>query len=260
MLQIKALRGEPIDAAAQAILQRPDAGKRFGVPLAMIYLANGQPDRCANICLQALRENPNKLDFRVPLAQAYEAMGQRDKCLEEWKQVITGRPESLPPYQRLASLLLAQIIGEEVAAEGKGETGSRKIDDLLRRWGGRSDEVEAVDLTVGVLAKIRGERRRATPQRYLLRIGLPLAAAAAIIFTATTTTWFAPPPQPICRVAIGPSSRTMTRAAPETGSTDVVSFARPTEALAASPTVPSVGFATIGVEPIGAGLEESAPL
>jgi len=146
------------------------------------------------------------------------------------------------------------------AAEGKGETGSRKIDDLLRRWGGRSDEVEAVDLTVGVLAKIRGERRHATPQRYLLRIGLPLAAAAAILLTVTTTTWFAPPPQPICRVAIGPSSRTTTRVAPETGSTDVVSFARPTEVAAASPTAPSIGFATIGVEPIGAGSEESAPL
>ncbi len=146
------------------------------------------------------------------------------------------------------------------AAEGKGETGSRKIDDLLRRWRGRSDEVEEVDLTVGVRTKIRDERRRATPQRYLLRIGLPLAAAAAIILTVTTTMWFAPPPQPICRVAIGPSSRTTTRVAPETGSTDVVSFARPTEALAASPTAPSIGFATIGVEPIGAGSEESAPL
>src|SRR3990167_1097091 len=42
------------------------------------------------------------------------------------------------------------------AAEGTGETGSRKIDDLLRRWGGRSDDAEAVDLTAGVLAKIRG--------------------------------------------------------------------------------------------------------
>jgi len=146
------------------------------------------------------------------------------------------------------------------AAEGTGDTGSRKIDELLRRWGGRSDEVEAVDLTVGVLAEIRGERRRAPPQRYLLRIGLPLAAAAAIILTVTTTTWFAPPPQPICRIAIGPSSRETMRVAPETGSTVVVSFARPTEALAVLPTVPSVGFATIGVEPIGAGLEESAPL
>jgi len=146
------------------------------------------------------------------------------------------------------------------AAEGTGETGSRKIDDLLRRWGGRSDEVEAVDLTVGVLARIRGERRRATPQRYLLRIGLPLAAAAAIILTATTTTWFAPAPQPICRVAIGPSSRETTGVAPETGSAVVVSFARPTEVLAASPRAPSIGFATIGVEPIGAGSEESAPL
>ncbi|MFH1111035.1 MAG: hypothetical protein V1790_17830 [Planctomycetota bacterium] len=146
------------------------------------------------------------------------------------------------------------------AVEGMGETGSRKIDNLLRRWGGRSDEVEAVDLTVGVLARIRGERRRATPQRYLLRIGLPLAAAAAIVFTATTTTWFAPPPQPICRVAIGPSARTVTRVAPEAGSAVVVSFARSTEALAASPGAPSIGFATIGVEPIGAGSEESAPL
>jgi hypothetical protein len=146
------------------------------------------------------------------------------------------------------------------AAEGTGETGSRKIDDLLRRWGGRSDEVEAVDLTVGVLAKIRGERRLATPLRYLLRIGLPLAAAAAIILTVTTTTWFAPAPQPICRIAIGPSSRTTMGVAPEAASAVVVSFARSTEALAASPTAPSIGFMTIGVEPIGAGSEESAPL
>jgi tetratricopeptide (TPR) repeat protein len=132
-LQIKALRGEPIDAAAQAVLQRPDAGKRFGVPLAMIYLANGQPDQCKNLCLQALRDNPNKLDFREPLARAYEAMGQRDLCMEEWKRVVTGRPESLPPYQRLASLLLAQTVGEDVAAGGEGGAKSKDEPQKLLR-------------------------------------------------------------------------------------------------------------------------------
>ena len=179
-------------------------------------------------------------------ASKFEAV---DRLVQRW-----GRRSVELDWRSHAALTQAS------AAEGKGETGSRKIDDLLRRWGARSDEVEAVDLTVGVLAKIRGERRRATPQRYLLRIGLPLAAAAAIILTVTTTTWFAPPPQPICRVAIGPSSRTTTRVAPEAGSGIVVSFVRSTEALAASPTAPSIGFATIGVEPIGAGSEESAPL
>ena len=179
-------------------------------------------------------------------ASKFEAV---DRFVQRW-----GRRSVELDWRSHAALTQAS------AAEGTGETDSRKIDELLRRWGGRSDEVEAVDLTVGVLAKIRGERRRATPQRYLLRIGLPLAAAAAIILTVTTTTWFAPAPQRVCRVAIGPAVRMTSRAEAAAPSSAVVSFARPAEASAASPRPPAIGFMTIGVEPIAAGSEESAPL
>jgi len=127
-LQIKMLRGEPIDAEAQAILQRPDAGRRFGLSLAMIYLAIGQPKRSAEICLDGLKANPNDVDLRRPLAQAYLAMGRRDEGIAEWKRVIASRPQSLPAYQRLALLLLAKA-----GLEGlEGEAATRPAQAFVR--------------------------------------------------------------------------------------------------------------------------------
>jgi tetratricopeptide (TPR) repeat protein len=79
----------------------------------MIYLAIGQPKRCAEICQEGLKANPNDADLRPPLAQAYLAMGKRDDCIREWKQVIASRPQSLPAYQRLVSLLLIEAGLEE---------------------------------------------------------------------------------------------------------------------------------------------------
>lgn len=133
-----------------------------------------------------------------------------------------------------------------------------KVDDLLLRWRNRNVGVEAIDLTAGVLAKVRSERRRANPYRLVLRLGVPLAAAAAIALVVTATTWFAPARNPICQVAIGPSCN---EAVAERGveSRVVVSFAQTSDA-AAIRTPPSIGFATIGVEPLGSAGEESWPL
>ena len=133
-----------------------------------------------------------------------------------------------------------------------------KVDDLLLRWRNRSVGVEAIDLAASVLAKIRSERRRAMPYRLVLRLGVPLAAAAAIALAVTVTTWFAPPRGPICRVAIGPS---WSAAVAERGieSRVVVSFGQSGEAAVIN-TPPAIGFATIGVEPVGPAGEESLPL
>ncbi len=135
-----------------------------------------------------------------------------------------------------------------------------EVDDLLRRWRNRSVGVEAIDLTAGVLAKIRFERRRARPYRLVLRLGVPLAAAAAIALAVTVTTWFAPARDPICRVAIGPSSWSTAGAERGIESRVVVSFAQSSEAVTTRQTPPTIGFATIGVEPLGSAGEESSPL
>lgn len=135
-----------------------------------------------------------------------------------------------------------------------------QVDDLLRRWRNRNVGVEAIDLTAGVLAKIRSERRRTRPYRLVLRLGMPLAAAAAIALAVTVSTWFTPPRDPIYRVAIGPSSRFTAVAERGIEPRVVVSFAQSVEATTTQETPPAVGFATIGVEPLGSAGEESLPL
>jgi len=135
-----------------------------------------------------------------------------------------------------------------------------KVDDLLRQWRNRSVGVEAIDLTTSVLAKIRSERRLATPYRFVLRLGMPLAAAAAIALAVTVTTWFVPARDPICRVAIGPSSWNAAVAQRGVESRAVVSFAQASEAAKTFQVPAAIGFATIGVEPMGAAGEETAPL
>ena len=135
-----------------------------------------------------------------------------------------------------------------------------KVDDLLRRWRDRSARIESIDLTPGVLARIRSEGRRATPYRLVMRLGVPLAAAAAIALAVTVTTWFTPAREPICRVAIGPSSWSAKVTEREVESRIVVSFAQSDEVATRLLKPPSIGFATIGVEPTGSGGEESSPL
>lgn len=135
-----------------------------------------------------------------------------------------------------------------------------KVDDLLRQWRNRSVGVETIDLTDKVLAEIQAERRRATPYRYLLRLGMPLAAAAAIALAVTVSTWFGPAQDPICRVAIGPISWSATVTEREVESRVVVSFAQ-SDVVATTLSKPAaIGFATIGVEPAELGGEESSPL
>ncbi|MEK7730558.1 MAG: hypothetical protein AAB363_01750, partial [Planctomycetota bacterium] len=98
------------------------------------------------------------------------------------------------------------------------------------------------------------------PYRFVLRLGMPLAAAAAIALAVTVTTWFAPARDPICRVAIGPSSWSAAGAERGVESRIVVSFAQSGEAATTRQTPPAIGFATIGVEPMGGAGEESSPL
>jgi len=135
-----------------------------------------------------------------------------------------------------------------------------QVDDLLSRWRNRNVGVETIDLSTGVLAKIRSERRRARPYRLVLRLGVPLAAAAAIALAVTVSTWFTPPRNPIHQVAIGPSSWPAAVAERGIESRVVVSFAQSGEAANTRQTPPAIGFATIGVEPLGSAGEEIAPL
>ncbi len=144
-------------------------------------------------------------------------------------------------------------------ARSAGDKQLDKVDELLQRWRNRNAEVEAIDLTPGVLAEIRSQRRGANPYRLVLRLGVPLAAAAAIVLALTVTTWFAPPRDPVCRVAIGPSWK-VSVVEREFESRSVVSFVRSSEVVTTMLTPPAIGFATIGVEPHRSVGEDSAPL
>lgn len=145
-------------------------------------------------------------------------------------------------------------------AESVDDKGLGRVDDLLRQWRDRSVGIEGIDLTANVLSKIHSERRRATPYRFVLRLGVPLAAAAAIALAVTVTTWFAPARDPICRVAIGPSSWSATVTERGVESRVVVAFAPSDETAGTLQTPAAIGFSTIGVEPVGSAGEESSPL
>jgi len=135
-----------------------------------------------------------------------------------------------------------------------------KVDDLLRRWRDQSVGAEEIDLATVVLGRVRTEYRGANPYRLVLRLGVPLAAAAAIALVVTATTWFTPAREPIYRVTIGPSSWSAALAERGVESRVVVSFAQSDEAATTRQAPPAIGFATIGVEPLGSAGEESSPL
>ena len=177
-LQIMMIRGQPIDAKAQAILQRPDAGKRFRVPLAMIYLAIGKPKQCEETCQAGLKANPNDVDFYPPLARAYLAMGQTDRCIETWKLAIKAQPQSLPAYQQIAALLFGQAVfgeatsrpaelaqpaeGVRMSREEAGEAIKKAHDDMSDDKNISGARQELVDLAVAEL---------------YAQVGLPIQAA-----------------------------------------------------------------------------------
>jgi anti-sigma factor RsiW len=174
--------------------------------------------------------------------------GTVDRLIQQWGQ----KPVELD-WKHHAALTSASAGSTDDERLGK-------VDDLLRRWRDRSVGIEGIDLTTIVLAKIRSERHRATPYRFVLRLGVPLAAAAAIALAVTVTTWFAPARDPICRVAIGPSSWSATVIERGVESRVVVSFAQSDEVASALQAPAAIGFATIGVEPVGSTGEESSPL
>jgi len=178
-------------------------------------------------------------------ASKFEAVGQ---LVERW-----GEKPVEVDWQHHATLTSA-------CAGSADDERLGKVDDLLRRWRNRSVGIEGIDLTTSVLAEIRSERRRATPYRFVFRLGIPLAAAAAIALAVTATTWFTPARDPICRVAIGPSSWNAAGVERGVQSRVVVSFAQSGEAAGTIQTPPTIGFATIGVEPLGSAGEESSPL
>lgn len=178
-------------------------------------------------------------------ASKFEAIGQ---LVERW-----GETPVEVDWQHHAALTSA-------CAGSADDERLGKVDDLLRRWRNRNAGTEGIDLTTSVLARISSERRRAAPYRFVYRLGIPLAAAAAIALAVTATMWFTPARDPICRVAIGPSSWSPAGVERGVQSRAVVSFAQSGEAAGTIQKPSAIGFATIGVEPLGPAGEESSPL
>jgi tetratricopeptide (TPR) repeat protein len=175
-LQIMMIRGQPIDAKAQAILQRPDAGKRFRVPLAMIYLAIGNPQECEKICQAGLKANANDVDFYPPLARAYQAMGRTDECIKTWKDAIKAQPQNVPAYQQVAALLLGKAVLEDATSRPAGATPQPAEGVRMSR----EEAGEAITKAHADMKEIPGARQELVDlvvAELYAQVGLPIRAA-----------------------------------------------------------------------------------
>jgi|GEM_PF-5926039 len=64
-----------------------------------------------------------------------------------------------------------------------------RVDRLVRRWGESGPDVDWDDFHASVLDRIEGGAVATRRLRWVVRIGVPLAAAAAIFIAVTTTMW-----------------------------------------------------------------------
>jgi len=131
--QIKIVRGEPVDIAA--VMEQANDGSRVGLPLAMVYLRNGQPQEAIETCQTELRKSPENPDVHAVLGQAYLMLGNREKCLEHWMPLVANRPTDLVAYVRIASVLSVDQKPEAVeSALGKLAGAKPAMVDMAMGW------------------------------------------------------------------------------------------------------------------------------
>jgi predicted Zn-dependent protease len=126
----------------QDLLPQSGPAAATGLSLAQEFLANGQPQRCVDACLEQLKRTPNDVEIQLLLGQAYSVLGQNDKCTEQLTAVLKLAPDRLPPYLQLADILSRTLKPEAVEAALAAIPGAKQ---------------ERVDLAVGWLFDRRGQ-------------------------------------------------------------------------------------------------------
>lgn len=147
-----------------------------------------------------------------------------------------------------------------VADEAHGEA-LGKVDSLVERWSRHRPVVDEEAFVQEVLGQIGPTDRVAPWSRWVVRLGLPLAAAAVVAIAVTARIGLTPAHAPVVRVAIGRTlpapdgPRDHGRAQP------VVSFARAPVDVSPTPFAePGVSFIAVGASPIATNREEGFPL
>jgi len=147
------------------------------------------------------------------------------------------------------------LIKARIGRDAKCERDDRRVGELLSDWAGRQG-VSNVDLRGRVLAEIHGTHRATRPMRWVIRLGLPLAAAAAIAIAVLLPNWKSGnATNPISIVQIGPGSGPVATAA----STTVV-FERTATSRIIIQSGGSMEIIVAGSTPAAPIVEESAPL
>ncbi len=93
----KLARGE--DVPAPRIQGMSAAG------LAATCLANGQPEKCADVCREGLKKTPSDPDLLSLLGRACLMLGKTAECRKHWTACVKAAPMQPRPYYDLAGLL-----------------------------------------------------------------------------------------------------------------------------------------------------------
>jgi len=148
------------------------------------------------------------------------------------------------------------LIEARIAQNAKTESNERRVDDLLAEWVA-TRAVSDIDLRDSVLAEIRQSHRAARPIRWVIRLGLPLAAAAAIAIAILVPNWKSwPGTRTISIVQIGPESRPLVA---DVSSTVVFERTTVSSKVLARPGE-SMEIMVVGSAPAAPIVEESAQL
>ncbi len=153
--------------------------------------------------------------------------------------------------------------GESVAQIAMTESESAKVDkvdQLVARWASSTPDIELDGFADGVLAQL-APKKRSSPLRYVIRLGMPLAAAAAIALAVIPGFWKQSSPvvktQAVIKVDIGPLQLAGINQTKLEHS--VVSFARD-EAVEVSSETTKISFISLSSAPVARSVEEYHPL
>lgn len=154
--------------------------------------------------------------------------------------------------------------GDSVAKLAMTESESSevdRVDQLVARWASSTPDIELDGFADGVMAEL-ATKKRSSPLRYVIRLGMPLAAAAAIALAVIPGFWKQPVSgthsQEVIRVNIGPSQfAAMTGTKPVERS--VVAFARD-EAVEVTSETTKISFISLSSAPVARSVEEYHPL
>ncbi|MBM4016886.1 MAG: tetratricopeptide repeat protein [Planctomycetes bacterium] len=164
--QVRLIRGE---INIEEMLRQAGPEAPAGLYLAQIYLSNGLPGRCVEICEAILKKKPNDADARVLLGQAYLVLGQDDKCIEQWAALVKASPDQLTAYLRLAVVLARRSKPEQVQTALAAVPGARQdMVDMAMGW--LFDRLGRVDAAADAYGRLAGRKGAPEQSQNLARL------------------------------------------------------------------------------------------